>query len=131
MPGRPRLLSIAGWALTATVIVFMLWDVSFDLRQAPLAIQANAGLGVPADIVLTIGITGLVCTLLYAIPQTALLGAVLLTGFFGGAVVTHMRVHGSMHDIGENLLLGLLAWAGLWLRDARLRALLPLRRSHA
>lgn len=117
----------AGWAITVAVTLFMLLDVSFDLRQASTAIRANAALGIPANAVLPIGVTGLACTLLYLFPRTALLGAILLTGFFGGAVVTHVRVSGSAHDIGENVLLGVLAWTGLWLRDPQLRRMLPVR----
>ena len=67
-------------------------------------------------------------TLVYALPQTSTLGAILLTGFFGGAIVIHLRVNGAVFDMGENALLGVLAWGGLWLRDARLRAVLPIRR---
>jgi len=65
--------------------------------------------------------------LAYALPQTSTLGAILLTGFVGGAVVIHLRVNGSLSDMGENVLIGVLAWAGLWLRDPRLRAVLPIR----
>jgi hypothetical protein len=107
----------------------MLLDVSFDLRVDPMAVKANAGLGVPADTVFSIGVAGLACTLLYVFPPTATLGAILLTGFLGGAVSIHMRVHGSAHDMGENVLIGILAWGGLWLRDPRLRKLLPIRTS--
>jgi len=125
----PRvLLLISGWMFTLAVTLFMLADVSGDLRMLPAAVDANAGLGMPANTVFAIGAVGLACTLLYAFPPTAFFGAVLLTGFLGGAVATHVRVHGGAHDIGENVLIGLLAWAGLWLRDARLRRLLPIHR---
>jgi hypothetical protein len=117
----------AGWVLSAVVVLFMLRDVSYDLPPTQWAIDANLGLGIPADLPLWIGVTGLVCTLLYALPQTAVLGAILLSGFIGGAVMTHLRVHGSMHDVAENVLISVVAWAGLWLRDQRLRAILPWR----
>lgn len=125
---RARTMTIAGWILTLAVTGFMLLDVSYDLRQASMAVQANAAMGIPADAVLTIGIVGLVCTLLYVFPPTAALGAILLSGFLGGAIVTHLRVHGSLHDMGENVLIGVVAWGGLWLRDARIRRILPVRR---
>src|SRR3569623_481876 len=96
-------------------------DVSYDPRLASMAVQANAAMGIPADAVLPIGIVGLVCKLLYVFPPTAALGAILLTGFLGEAIVTHLRVHGSLHDMGENVLIGVIAWGGLWLRDARIR----------
>ena len=124
---RERMTTIAGWVLTLGVTGFMLRDVSYDLWQVKLAVEANAAIGIPADAVLPIGIVGLVCTLLYVFPPTATLGAILLTGFLGGAVVTHLRVHGSLHDMGENVLIGVLAWGGLWLRDARIRRVLPIR----
>lgn len=82
---------------------------------------------VPADAVLTIGLIGLGCTLLYLFPPTATLGAILLTGFLGGAVTIHLRVHGSLHDMGENVLIGVFAWSGLWLRDSQIRRILPIR----
>lgn len=124
---RTRLMLFAGWALTLGVTAFMLLDVSYDLRQARMAVEANAAMGIPADAVLPIGIVGLACTILYVFKPTATLGAIFLTGFLGGAIVTHLRVHGSLHDMGENVLIGVLAWGGLWLRDAQLRRLLPMR----
>jgi hypothetical protein len=105
----------------------MLTDLRPDLQQAAWAIKANHVLGIPANIVLWIGVAGIGATLLYVLPWTSTLGAILLTGFLGGAVMTHMRVNGSGWDIGENVLIGMIAWAALWLRDDRLRVLLPIR----
>jgi hypothetical protein len=116
-----------GWALTLLVTWFMVTDLRPDLDQVAWAIKANEGLGIPANIVLWIGIAGVAATLLYALPWTSALGAILLTAFLGGAVMTHMRVNGSAWDIGENVLIGVIAWAGLWLRDSRVRTLLPIR----
>lgn len=124
---RARIMMIAGWVLTLSVVAFMLLDVSYDLRQVKMAVDANAAMGIPADAVLTIGLVGLVCTLLYLFPPTATLGAILLTGFLGGAVTIHLRVHGSLHDMGENVLIGVFAWSGLWLRDLQIRRILPIR----
>jgi hypothetical protein len=119
---------ITGWALTIAIVLFMIRDLTPDLQQAPWAVKANAGLGIPSNAVLLIGIVGLISTAAYLLPQTSMLGAILLTGFLGGAVVIHLRVNGDLSDIGENVVIGILAWGGLWLRDARVRALLPLRR---
>ncbi|HET8750370.1 MAG TPA: DoxX family protein [Sphingomicrobium sp.] len=118
---------VAGWALTIFVTWFMVTDLRPDLEQAAWAIKANAGLGIPASVVLWIGIAGIISTLLYVFPWTSTLGAILLTAFLGGAVMTHMRVNGSAWDIGENVLIGVVAWIGLWLRDGRLRTMLPIR----
>jgi hypothetical protein len=128
MVDRLKLYSITGWTITFAVTLFMLRDIAPDLQQAPWVVKANAGLGIPANVVLPIGLLGLVSTLAYALPQTSTLGAILLTGFLGGAVVIHLRVNGGMFDMGENALIGVLAWTGLWLRDARLRSVLPVRR---
>jgi len=124
-----RAMVIAGWGVTLAVTLFMLRDLTPDLQQAPWAIAANEGIGIPGNVVLLIGLSGLVCTLAYLAPPTSLLGAILLTGFLGGAVFTHIRVHGDASDIAENVVIGMLAWGGLWLRDARLRRLLPIRRA--
>ena len=128
MENRSKALRLAGWVITVAVSLYLLRDVSPDLQQAPWVVKANAGLGIPANVVLLIGIAGLVSTLVYAFPPTSLLGAILLTGFLGGAAFVHIRVNGSVWDVGENVLIGVAAWAGLWLRDERLRQLLPLRR---
>jgi hypothetical protein len=129
MTHRLNTMAIAGWALTLAVTLFMLRDLSPDLQRAPWAIAANAGIGIPGDVVLLVGLAGLVCTLAYLVPATSMLGAILLTGFLGGAVFTHVRIHGDASDIADNVVIGVLAWGGLWLRDARLRQLLPIRRA--
>jgi len=126
---KHRAMVIAGWGVTLAVTLFMLRDLTPDLQQAPWAIAANEGIGIPGNVVLLIGLSGLVCTLAYLAPPTSLLAAILLTGFLGGAVFTHIRVHGDASDIAENVVIGMLAWGGLWLRDARLRRLLPIRRA--
>jgi len=129
MTNRSKSLSVAGWAITVAVTLYLLRDVSPDLQQAPWVVKANAGLGIPANAVLLIGVAGLISTLAYALPPTSMLGAILLTGFLGGAAFAHVRVDGSAWDVGENVLIGVLAWTGLWLRDGRVRTLLPVRRS--
>jgi protein-S-isoprenylcysteine O-methyltransferase Ste14 len=122
-------MALVGWVITAAVTLFLLRDVSPDLQQAPWAIKANAGLGIPSNVVLLIGITGLISTLAYAFPPTSVLGAILLTGFLGGAAFVHVRVNGNIWDVSENVLIGVAVWAGLWLRDEHIRNLLPFRRS--
>jgi hypothetical protein len=85
-----------------------------------------AAFGYPHSALIPIGVTELSCALVYAIPRTSVLGAVLVAGYLGGAVATHVRL--SQPVWPAPALLGVLAWLGLWLRDPRLRELLPLRR---
>ena len=82
-----------------------------------------------ADTALPLGVTLLICTVLYVIPQTAVFGAVLLTAYLGGAVATHVRIGSPLFShVLFGVYLGLFVWGGLWLREPRLRALFPLRR---
>ena len=121
----------SGRILSALVILFLLFDSVIKLIPITPVTETLQQLGYSPSINLArgLGILTLVCTLLYAIPRTAVLGAILLTGLLGGAIATHLRV-GS--PVFSHLLfgayLGLMVWGGLWLRDPQLRALLPLRR---
>jgi hypothetical protein len=121
----------SGRILSALVILFLLFDSVIKLIPIAPVTETLQQLGYSPSINLArgLGILTLVCTLLYAIPRTAVLGAILLTGLLGGAMATHLRV-GS--PVFSHLLfgayLGLMVWGGLWLRDAQLRALLPLQR---
>jgi hypothetical protein len=83
-------------------------------------------LGYPASTLTTLGVVELTCVILYAIPQTAILGAIIMTGYLGGAAATHVRL--SEPDFMGAVLMGVVAWGGLFFRDARVRALLPLRK---
>lgn len=120
---------VAGWVLTGLVIAFMLFDVGIKLLQLPVVNETLAALGWPEDAGLLIGIAELVALVLYATPRTCVFGAVLMTAILGGAVATHLRVGSPLftHTL-FGVYLGLAAWAGLWLRSARLRGILPLRR---
>ena len=106
-------------------------DGVMKLIQPKVVVDATAGIGWPADpqTLATLGIVLLVSTVLYAFPRTSVLGAILLTGYLGGAVASHVRHEDPLftHDL-FGLYLGVLVWGGLWLRDARVRALLPLTR---
>lgn len=120
-----------GWVMSGLVIAFLLMDATMKLLALPIVLETSGPLGFAgAEMARTLGALLLVCTLLYAMPQTAVLGAILTTGYLGGAVATHVRVGSPLftHDL-FGVYLGLLLWGGLCLRDARVRALLPLRRS--
>ncbi|MBL8548448.1 MAG: DoxX family protein [Hyphomonadaceae bacterium] len=117
-----------GWALSVLIILFMLLDGAMKLAQPEIVVATTMSLGYPKSAIMPIGVILLVCTALYAFPRTAVLGAILLTAYLGGAVATHVRVGSPLfsHTL-FGVYLGLMLWAALWLRDARLRALFPLR----
>jgi uncharacterized protein YndB with AHSA1/START domain len=115
----------AGRVVSALPVLMLVFSAVMKLVKPPQLAEGFAHLGWPDDLALGLGILELACTVLYVIPRTSVLGAVLLTGYLGGATATHVRV-------GEPswlpVVFGVLVWGGLYLRDARLRALLPLRR---
>jgi hypothetical protein len=115
----------AGYIVSALPVLMLLFSGVMKLAKPAPVVEGFAHLGYPESLALGIGILEIACTLIYILPRTAILGAILVTGYMGGAVATHVRV-------GEpfflQVLLGVLVWAGLYLRDARLRALLPLRK---
>jgi hypothetical protein len=127
-PGRGAVR--AGWALSGLAILFFLMDGGMKLAYLPIVAESSAQLGWPADrgTVYLLAALLLGSTLLYALPRTAILGAILLTGYLGGAVATHVRVGSPLFShVLFGVYLGLFVWGALWLRDARVRALLPLR----
>jgi hypothetical protein len=116
----------AGRILTGLVTAFLLFDGGVKVLAPGFAAAHSVQLGFPADLIFTIGVIELACLAVYLIPQTSALGAVLLTGFLGGAIATHFRVEDPL--LGFTLFpvyVGALAWAGLLLRDNRLRVLVP------
>jgi hypothetical protein len=120
---------IAGYVMSGLVIAFMLLDGGMKLVPLDEVIKATAELGYPPTIALArgLGVIGLLCTVLYAVPRTAVLGAILLTAYMGGAVAAHVRVGSPLFThILFGVYLGVLLWGGLFLRDARVRGLLPL-----
>jgi len=110
-------------------ILFLLMDAAMKLLKLPMVVDATVKLGYRESTIVPLGIVLLVCTLLYAIPRTAVLGAILLTGYLGGAVATHVRMgEESVFSIVFAIAFGVLIWGGLFLRDARIRALIPITR---
>jgi hypothetical protein len=119
----------AGRILSGLVVVFLLFDGTIKLIPLDIVVETSAKLGIPASLARTLGVLTLVSTILYAFPRTAMLGAILLTGYLGGAIATHLRVGSPLFShVLFGAYLGLMIWGGLFLRDARLRALIPLRR---
>jgi hypothetical protein len=126
--GRARTI---GRVLSGLMIAFLLVDAAMKLLALPVVLETGAPLGF-AGVTMARGLGALLlaCTLLYAAPQTAVLGAILLTAYLGGAVATHVRVGDPLFThILFGVYLGVLLWLGLYLRDETLRRLVPLRRS--
>jgi hypothetical protein len=117
----------AGRILSALPALFLLFDAIMKFVKPEPVVKATMELGFPESVILGLGIVLLACTVLYLIPRTAVLGAILLTGYLGGAVATHVRVEGGLFTIIFPVIFGALLWGGLYLRDERLRALIPLR----
>jgi hypothetical protein len=120
---------VVGRALSALAIAFLAFDTAIKLAQMSVVAETLGALGYPADLGFTIGVVELVCVVLYAVPRTAVLGAILLTALFGGGIATHIRVGDPLFThILFGVYLGLFVWGGLYLRNARVRELLPLAR---
>lgn len=115
----------AGWILSFLPVALLLFSAAMKLMRVPAAVDGFAKFGYPPGALMWIGVTELVCTVLYIIPRTSILGANLLTGYLGGAVNTHVRVG---EPFISPVVVGILLWLGLYLREDRLRALVPLRK---
>jgi hypothetical protein len=127
-PSRKKWVLWGGRVLSALPVLLMVFSASMKLMHAPQFVEQWVGkLGYAETSLTGIGLLELACVVVYVIPRTAVLGAVLLTGYLGGAVATHVRIG----DPGfvTPLILGIMAWAGIYLRDERVRALMPLRRT--
>ncbi len=127
---RPPAKVIAGRALTVLVVLFTIFDAVTKLMKIPQVVQATTvQLGFPESSIPIIGVLLLGCTAFYVVPRTAVLGAVLLTGYLGGATAANVRVADPIFETIFPILFAVLLWTALILRDDRLRALLPLRAS--
>lgn len=115
----------AGRVVSAIPVLLLLFSAGMKLAKPAPVVEGFMRLGYPEHLTFGIGVLELACTVLYIIPRTSVLGAVLLTGYLGGATATHVRVGDPF--LGP-VVFGVLVWAGLFLRDPRLRVLLPLRR---
>jgi len=118
----------AGHIISALPVLFLLFDGVTKLVKPPFVLEATVRLGYPESVILGLGIVLIVCTVLYVIPRTSVLGAILLTGYLGGATATHVRVGTSFFSVVFPVVLGMLLWLGLYTRDQRLHELIPLRR---
>lgn len=115
----------AGRIMSALPVLGLLFSASLKLIHPPSLDEGFTHLGWPVNLAFALGILELACTVVYVLPRTAVLGAILLTGYLGGAIATHVRIGDPFLPV---ILMGVLIWGGLFLRDPRLRALMPLRR---
>jgi DoxX-like family len=113
-----------GRIMSGLAVAFLLVDSVMKLLKLPVVVDATRQLGYPESAIRGIGSVLLVCTLLYIFPRTSILGAILLTGYLGGAVATQVRVSAGWFNVLFAVIFGVLVWSGLWLRDIRVRTLL-------
>ena len=118
----------AGWIISALPVLFLLFGSVIKLMEIGPVKESFAQLGYPVTLARGIGILELVCIVVYLIPRTSILGAILMTGYLGGAIATHVRVGDPLFShVLFPVYVALLIWGGLFLREDRLRALIPLR----
>jgi len=118
----------AGRISSALPALFLLLDGIMKLVKPVFVVEATVQLGYREGVIVGLGVVLIACTILYLIPRTAVLGAILLTGYLGGAVATHVRVGGPLFSIIFPVILGAMLWGGLYLRDERVRSLTNLER---
>ena len=116
-----------GRVLSLLPALFLLVDAVMKLVKPAVVVEATLKLGFPESSILVMGVTLLISTVLYLIPRTAILGAILLTGYLGGAVATHIRDSAPLFNDLFPVVFGVMLWGGLWLRDSRLREMIPLK----
>jgi hypothetical protein len=118
-----------GYALSGLAALFLAFDTVTKILAVEQVVQATTQLGYPGSVVVTIGVVELICLTLYLVPETSVAGAILLVGYLGGAVATHVRVGNPLAShVLFPMYVAALLWGGLYLREPRLRALLPFRR---
>jgi hypothetical protein len=114
----------AGRIVSGLAALFLLWDGIMKLLKPPMVVKATRDLGYPESQIVGIGVVLLACTLLYLFPRTSIFGAIFLTGYLGGAIASQLRAQASWFNVAFAFVFGCLVWAGLWLRDLRVREFL-------
>lgn len=115
----------AGRMMSGLAALFLLWDGVMKLLKPDVVVKATRDLGYPESDIVGIGVLLLGCTLLYLFPRSSILGAILLTGYLGGAIASQVRAEASWFNVVFALVFACLVWGGLWLRDIRVRGFLP------
>ena len=119
--------ALAGYMLSTLPILFLLMDGIMKLFKPSFVVNGTVEIGYNESVIVPLGIVLTVCTIVYAIPRTAVLGAILLTGYLGGAVATHVRVGAGAFPVLFPVVFGTFIWGGLYLRDSRIAELIPFR----
>ena len=125
MIAQNKYMTWGGWFLSGLVVAALIFSASMKFMQPKEFVEGMGTMGWPVSLGVGLGITELVCTILYAIPQTSVLGAILLTGYLGGATATHLRIGDPYF---APIVVGVVVWLGLCLREGRLWSLIPLRK---
>ena len=115
----------AGRIMSGFAALFLLWDGVMKLLKPAVVVKATRDLGYPESDIVGIGVVLLACTLVYLFPRSSILGAILLTGYLGGAIASQVRAQASWFNVLFAFAMACLVWGGLWLRDIRVRAFLP------
>jgi len=118
----------AGRIISTLPALFLLIDGIMKLLKPAVVVDATIKLGYSENVIVAIGVVLLACTIIYLIPRTAVLGAILLTGYLGGAIATHVRVGNPLFTFIFPGILGAMLWGGLYLRNERLRSIIPFAR---
>lgn len=125
-----RLARRVGQGLTILLTLFLLVDAGMKIALVEVVVTESAKAGIPQEVILGLGVTLMVATLLYAIPPTMVLGAILLTGYFGGAVFAHLRLGDQWFPLMFAVIFGILVWLSVGLREPRLWRLMPVRTAY-
>jgi DoxX-like family len=114
--------------ISGLAVLFLLFDATLKVLKVPAAVDGTTQLGYPDSVIVPLGVLQLICLAIYLMPRTSVLGAILWTGYLGGAIATHVRVGSPLFThVLFPIYVAVLLWGALWLRDDRVRALLPLR----
>jgi hypothetical protein len=116
-----------GRVITALVVLFMLFDSITKVIQVPSVVAASAKVGIGVHVLFGVGLTLLVSTIFYIIPRTSIFGAILISSYLGGAVCANVLVHSPVFSSALAVVFGVLTWLGVYLREPRLRALVPFK----
>jgi hypothetical protein len=129
MPAQPKWMTISGWVLTLLVTAALIMSGVMKFSNDPQLLEGLEKMRLTHEVVKKIGVVEIACAVLYLFPPTTVLGAMLLTGYLGGAVFVHVQLGDPIGNIVTPVVIGVLAWLGVYLREPRLRAIAPWRTS--